>query len=558
MRRLTPALFLALTLTACPDDSAETPDSNDSTETNDSNETTDTDLEIDTPDTGDTDTSDTDTSPGVWPWAITPVTLPAGDWRHDLSFPEDPFLTSAASSNGPRPRWVKFLVFTSDPSKIHFQDMAKHPTHFAFAKTLSMFSMLDEEAFEAAALGALDEREVLVGHVLFPSIPWTASPGPFAPREVGFTLLGDPPYPPVVVDTIRELVAAHITADDDAPDPTVLYMPTAQQAAHAEDAASPTRWDEYAACYASGWAVGRLVRSDDPVGDFARGTLTTTDIVLADLAPETLPPVAGLIVRRPSSASSRTAAIARSMRAPFVHVQNPTEHARLDGLVGRTVLLRAATLWDMHCGVTVTDLEGHLTAAHTNALTALAKHTAPVSPSSTPASTVQPANALTANDVATFGGLSVHRGLLERALPDHTDRALAVSFALNDTHLGPFADTIAALDSSPTPALANELASLRTAIAEAPLPAAPLEAIQSAVLGANLRTTPLTVSLSTNFSALRTVLADGLHASHLGCLGDDLDEDTAGPSACGGPDEMSLSAAIGKTLAELWSLESFT
>lgn len=563
MKRLRPALLLALALTACPDDPAVAPDTSDTSDAPDTSDTPDapdtSDVsDTDTNDTNDTrDTADTDTSPGVWPWPITPVTVPSGAWRHDLSFPDDPFLTSATSSNGPRPRWVKFLVFTSDPSKIHFQDMATHPTHFAFAKTLPMFASMDEATFATAAFGPLDEREVIVGHVLYPPVPWTASPGPFAPREVGLTLLGDPPYPPVVVDTLRELVAAHISADDDAQDPSVLYMPSAQQAAQGEDAASPTRWDEYAACYATGWAVGRLVASDDPVADFARGALTTTDIVLTDRAPDTLPPVAGLIARLPSSASSRTAAIARSLRAPFVHLQSPTEQIRVEQLIGHTVLLRASSLWDMHCGVTVTDLEGHLTSAHGSALAALAKLTAPHAQATTTATTIRPAVELALTDVATFGGLSAHRGLLERALPDHTDPAFAVSFSLNDTHLAPFADDIAALGSSVSPEVASELASLRAAIAGAPLPTAPFEAIRSTLLAAGLETTPLAVRLSTNFSALRNALADGLHASHLGCLGDDLDDDTVGPSACGGEDEQPLSAAIARTLAELWSLESF-
>lgn len=555
MKRLTPAIVALLTLAACPDDAA-TDTSDTGTEVD--SDTPDTSDTSDTSDTGDgsdtTDTGEVDINPGVWPWPLDPVTVPAGSWKAALAFPDDDYLADAVSSNGPRPRWVKFLVFTSDPSKVYFQDSKAHPTHFEFAQTLPPFSAMDKTAFEAATLGALDTRKAIVGHVLYPPRPWTASPGPFAPREVGVTLLGDPPYPAHVVQTVLDLVGSFVTANDAAADPEVLYFPTPQQleASRPLSPSASTRWDEYATCYATGWAVGRLVEHDDPVVGFARGELSSSDIVVTDIAPDTLPPIAGLIVRHPSSAASRTAALARTTHAPFIHFSSDVDTARLTALMGHDVLLRAANLWSAGCVATIDDLEGHLETSHHDALADLATFAAPHIAAATPTDLIRPVASLTSADLSTFGGLSVHHAFLAKTLPDLSTSGFAVSFSLYD-HVSPFAARIADLTWPPAAALTD----LRNEISETPISASHFDALRQALDGADLTNTRLAVRLSTNFTSLTTVEGEGLHPTRYGCLGDDLDADEIGPSACGGPEEEPLSEALALALSDLWSLESF-
>ena len=285
------ALLCSLGLAGCPDDPAthDTSDTHDTsngdsadTETNDTDtdtadtETNDTDT-VDT-ETNDTDTADTrdvpDIAPGVWPWPAETITVPASaSWRATLSYPSDPFATNAPIWDRPTPRWVKFLVFTGDPSRIYFQDTKTLATHHAFATTLPPFTGMTQADLDRVTLDDSMDKKAILGAVLLPSL-MDRRDDTFPLREVGVQLLGHDPYSLHVARTVLELVRDHITVDDDGAPPAVFYFPTPDQydtaradadlfdaLGHPVDSAH--RWDRGPTCHTTGWAVGRLVVDAD-------------------------------------------------------------------------------------------------------------------------------------------------------------------------------------------------------------------------------------------------------------------------------------------------------
>lgn len=539
-------------------------DTTDTTDTLDTTDTTDTALDGDGLDGSD---GDADTSPPPWPWPTGEVTVtPAATWRTTLTFPDDPFLALAAPSEGPRPRWVKFLVFAADPTRIYFQDTNTLPTHLAFATSLSTTPPLgisSEADLERLGTGELSARTVLIGTVLYPARTWGAPGTIYSPREVGVSLVSATALPRGVVETVLSLVENSIAATDGATDPTVVYFPEARQARPAEDAraalttagfevGSPARWTDQSTCHARGWAVGRLVRRDDePMAAHLRGDLRPGDILMTRLAPDTLPPLAGLITNQPSSPASRAALLSRTRATPFVHLAHDDTWQTWEGLAGREVALVTKDAWEGGCDVDLVDLEGQLGPGDRDALASLRARPGALVAPRTPTAATRPLSEVTPNQLAEHGGLAVHMGLLARTLPDHVPTpSFAVSFGLFEHHVSPLAGAIAELGDLLDP--------IRELVTGRELPSPDRDALFDALHDAGLDTTPVSVGLSTNFTELSNFAGEGLHARHIGCLGDDLDADTVGPSACGFLEERPLSVAIVAAFAELWSLESYS
>ncbi len=597
MRHLTPASILAvglaLTLTACPDDpdrsdTSDTPDTPDTVDTSDGSDTldsdaTDTSDALDAPDMSDTsdtaDTSDThdvpDIAPGVWPWPEATITVaPSKDWSETIAYPDDDFLSAQLAFDRPMPRWIKFVVFTGDPTKVYFQDTTALPTHLEFASTLPPFDGFTQAELDQVTLDNSLEKQAILGAVLYSPRPWTGVPGPLALREVGVQLVGHDPYTFHIARTVLDLVASKLTSSDGGAIPNVFYFPTPHQAevaradadlfdAVGHPVATPHRWDPNATCYATGWAVGRLVHlsSDAVDAAFRDGTLMHDDLLVTDRAPDVLPPVAGLIVRTPSSATSRAGILSKTRATPFILFANAHEHATLDALDGHLVALRAASNWERTCSVSLIDLEDQMTPSALDAVLALKDDPAPIVAASTGPLVVD-ASTLTRANRATHGGLAVNLGVLARALPAETPTALAVSFGLFDNHLNALRtsiDTRLAAHTWPfddVGDLLDDLAFVRNLVATTPLAEADLAAITTLLQTADLDTTMLRVRPSTNFTDLDTFAGEGLHAEHLGCLADTTSG--ASPSACSANHPaQSLATAVRLALAELWSFESF-
>jgi len=588
MRHLAPASLLAvglaLTLTGCPDDgdtsdTTDISDLSDTTDTSDLSDTTDTSEVSDTDTTDSLDTSDThdvpDIEPGVWPWPEETITIaPSKDWRATIAYPDDDFFAAQLGWDRPMPRWIKFVVFTGDPTRIFFQDTASLPTHLDFASILPPFDGFTQADLDRATLDNSPEKQAILGAVLFSPRPWTGMPGPLALREVGVQLVGHDPYTFHIARTVLDLVAASFTSSDGGATPDVFYFPTPHQAevaradadlfdAVGHPVATPYRWDPNASCYTTGWAVGRLVHLESEAIDaaFRDGTLKHDDLLVTDRAPDPLPLVAGLIVKTPSSATSHAGLLSKTRDTPFILFANAREQATLDALDGHVVALRAASNWEHTCNVSVIDLEDHLTPGALNAILALKDRTAPVVAAAS-ASLVADAATLTRANQATHGGLAANLGLLARTLPAETPSSLALSFGLFDRHLAGLRATIDARLATHTwpfenvDTLLTDLAFVRNLVTTTPIDAADLGAITDAVRTAELDDVLLRVRPSTNFTDLDTFVGVGLHAEHLGCRADTID--ASSPSACSATHSaQTLATALRKTLAELWSLESF-
>jgi PEP-utilizing family enzyme len=102
------------------------------------------------------------------------------------------------------------------------------------------------------------------------------------------------------------------------------------------------RWLTGDACYAPGWAVGKLVAlpAAEVESAYLDGRLTPEDILLlSDAAPAELPFVAGILTLAPSTPSSHSAILARSYGIPFAYVRDADALARAQALMGKRVVL---------------------------------------------------------------------------------------------------------------------------------------------------------------------------------------------------------------------------
>ncbi len=412
---------------------------------------------------------------------------------------------------------------------------------------LPPFRGLSRAEFDQVSLRRAGQQVVL-GAVLF-------APGEL--REIGIQFVGLDPYPPEAVAGWWEQVAAVIEAP---PDVTRFYFPTYEQQAVAEAnreffagrgiaVGSPARWIAGDECYAPGWALGRLVHLAPGEVDaaVAAGRLRPDDVLLLEAVPAELPPVAGVITLTPATPNSHVAILARSQGRPFAFFAREEVRETLRQWDGQEVVLRVIEdLWG--CSVRAVNVQDQLDAGQRAALRALL---APPTLNQTPR---QPrgrlhlaADTLAPADLPHVGGKAAHFGLLRRALPDHSPQpALAFTFDLWDAYLDQvlpggqtLRDHVAARLAGFTwppdlPRLRTTLAELRTLFRNGtdfspPLQQAILETLAGAGFAPDRN---IRFRSSTNVEDSESFSGAGLYDSFSGCLADELDGDTRGPSAC--------------------------
>lgn len=476
--------------------------------------------------------------------AIDSLRGPGDDWKNQLVFPDDPFRAEAPSLN---PRWVKFAIVLNEPERVYFQDSGKHPFHYEFAtQRLAPFLGMTRPAFDAISLHRAGQQVVL-GTVLFP------------PRssfvEFGVQFVGLDAY---TVDEVARWLAAVKSAVHADPEVDALYMPVYEQLPAAREqaealaergitVASLERWTWDIPIYSTGWALGTLkfFPSGEIDAAFTDGRLQPVDILLTDGVPAETPLVAGIISLLPSSPNSHTAILAQSFGIPFVHVPDPDEQARLRQLSGRTVVLRATSNFSQS---SVTVIDAHDTLSPELAADLLALKVPPpidFAPKQAFGTFTAPTEALTPDDIRFFGGKAANYGVLRRAIPDHCPHAMAVSFDLWDAYLdqplaggstlrSEIARRLAPHQSYPPQIgpLRVALAGIRALITDSadftqPQREALVAALSSFTPGRKIR-----FRSSTNVEDAEHFTGAGLYDSYSGCLLDDLDADTSGPSAC--------------------------
>ncbi|HVH45681.1 MAG TPA: hypothetical protein VM925_25175, partial [Labilithrix sp.] len=360
-------------------------------------------------------------------------------WKNSITFPEEPFAVLGGQSE---PRWVKFTIFVSEPTKVYFQDSNKYAFHYDFAKNhLPGFAQMTHDEFARATLHA-NGQKLVTGVVLMPPRLDT--------MEVGIQLIREDEYTKEEVKSLHDLVKSKITLE---PGQSLrpFYMPTFEQsgAAQREKAwleangvaiGSPDRWLVGDACYATGWAFGKAkyIAGADISKAYLEGRLKTDDVLVTDGVPAEVPYVAAIVSLSPSTPSSHVAILSKTWGIPFVFPNDQAARERIRGLDGREIALRtsADVAGDGSCRLDVVEPRGTIDAETRAELAALRKPAPAVVPVKTHLGALTKTTAqLTPADVKYFGGKASNFGTLRRTIPESSPNALGISFDLWDAFL---------------------------------------------------------------------------------------------------------------------------
>ncbi|XYH99487.1 PEP/pyruvate-binding domain-containing protein [Sorangium sp. So ce1128] len=508
----------------------------------------------------------------TWPVDTYPIEItPSEDWKNQISFSDDLFVSTASED---APRWVKFTVLMHDPTKVYYQDGSKYQFHgeFATARLDPFFGMTQAE-YDQVSLHE-EGQQAILGAVLFP--PWTVSAA-----EYGIQLVRQDAYHPEMARIVLELVKDSVVAPDGA---QPFYFPTHEQAASAADnselfaeggfpVSSVERWMNGDACYAAGWALGRLryVPPDAIDAAYASGELRAEDILLTDSVPAEVPYVAGIVSLSPSTPNAHTAILATSFGIPFVYIGDPERAERAKALDGKEIALRAVPE-GVACQVVLLDAEGKIAPADRERLLSLKRPgdlgLRPKEPLGAYAGSTEE---LGPADIVHFGGKAANYGLLRDAIPEASDTAIALSFDLWDDFLDQAmpggstlrAEIAARLGGYTYPpameALRSDLAAIRARItSDTTFSAGQRQAVEAALADFS-PTRKIRFRSSTNVEDSAVFTGAGLYDSYSGCLADDQDADEAGPSRCdpGEDEERGVFRAIRKVYASFYNDNAF-
>ncbi|MBN1506937.1 MAG: hypothetical protein JW955_08825 [Sedimentisphaerales bacterium] len=502
---------------------------------------------------------------------------PQPPWKNQISFPDEPFQSWTS------PAFVKFTIIMKegyDPNLVYFQDSGRYEYHFDFAlENLPPFIGMTVEEFDNVTLHAAGQQAVL-GAVILP--PWHDPPF----NEYGIQLVRDDPYTREEVVTWFNTVKSSITAD---PNVTAYYFaayeqyPVAQQnrdwfESQGIPVGSTGQWTEGNASYSPGWALGRLqfVHGTDIQSAYTAGELLAGDILLTDGVPAEVPSVAGIVTLMASTPNSHVAILSRSQGVPFVHLAVESDAARARALVGRSVYLAVTDSHGPSCEVRLLDVE-FLSSSEKSSLLSL-KDAPPlaVQPMKHRGAYWADTNDLQPADICYFGGKAANFGVLRRAVPGASPRAMAFSFDLWNAFLDQTADAASLRDRIARPlskyatyppadmqSLTSDLAVIRSMFQDSQstrfspeLEAAILEALQTFGFDP---TRPIRFRSSTNVEDSEQFTGAGLYDSYSGCLADDLDRDNGGPCACDPVEskERGVLRAIRKVFASFYNDNAF-
>lgn len=506
--------------------------------------------------------------------ANVPITA-ADDWKNQIHFPNDPFLSAFTGHPGDAVRWVKFAIRLNEPTRVYYQDSGKYPFHYEFAvKRLEPFVGMSRSEFDRVSLRS-SGQQVVLGAVLFPPLGKT--------NEFGIQFVGLDPYPREQLADWFNLVKATVAADPSVPG---IYIPVFEQsrAAQADRAyfesrgillGTTDRWLLGNQIYSIGWAIGRLkfVPSNEINAAFAEGTLRPQDILLTDGVPAEIPVLAGVISLAPSTPNSHVAILARSFGIPFVYLVDPAIRSRAQALAGNEVALRAGRP-DFGGGVDLFALDATMDPALKAEIAAL-KAARPIAIPRKQAfgGYVAPTDSLVPSDIKFFGGKAANFGLLRRSIPGNSPEAIALSIDLWDAFLEqrlPSGNTLrseintrlSGFSYPPEMAvLRQSLAEVRELITDVARFAPELQhVVTNALVSAGFNPTrKIRFRSSTNVEDSGQFTGAGLYDSYSGCLADDLDDDVTGPSACDPTrlKERGVFRAIQKVYASFYNDNAF-
>lgn len=498
------------------------------------------------------------------------------DGRNHVRLPVDSFANEDPDgfSGSPAMRWIKFVIPTAEPDRVWFQDSRRHAFHYDWARLrLAPFQGLSRSQFDAVTLQRSGRLGIL-GAVLIP--------GDSATPEYGVQLVGADEFTREEVAGIVGRVMASVQAPEGS---RAFYVPTLEQAAMARreqewlqgqgiEVTGSERWLAGDAVYSAGWAFGRLVyvAPGRIAAAYASGELRPEDILLTDAVPAEVPFVAGIVPLIPATPNSHVAILAKTYGVPFGWSADAGLRQLLPTWSGREVIVR---MDESRRTVSVVDVSGQVDAG-LRAELRLRKTVKPLQ--LTPKVRLGAYWTNTTNlkpvDVRYVGGKAANYGLLRRVLPTNSQPAIAITFDLWDDFLGqvlPGGRTLReeiglrlGAVTYPPPdigAVTTQLASVRELIRKtARFSAAQQAAIVALLQASGLPTDrKLRFRSSTNVEDTEQFTGAGLYDSYSGCLTDDLDGDTAGPSACdpAEAEERGVFRAIQRVYASFYNDNAF-
>ena len=509
---------------------------------------------------------------------------PNAVWREQITLPQDPFLVHGAGQN--EPGWIKFTIVPQPdgPNAVYFQDGNRYLFHYQFVvEHLTPFTGMTAEQFDRATLYR-DGRRAVLGSVITPAVGFLSP----QPHEYGIQLVGSDPFSKEEVAQWCAVVRERIITQEPF---KAFYFPTYEQRAAAEadhvwleaqgvPVSSPDRWAQDDTCYSSGWAIGTLKRiaGGDIRQAYLNGVLKPTDILLTDGVPAETPSVAGIITLSPSTPNSHVAILAKTFGMPFVHLAVPETQNIASLLVGHRICLRAYDSWG-GTDIRLIDTEGILDDATVQEILALKKPPRlAISPVTLLGSYAADTKGLDPCDIGHFGGKAANYGILRRAIPDNCPLATAFSFDLWSEFLGQkltdgrslretMTDLLAGFGYPPSDmaALSSQLSDIRDMFTDADVTQftdAQKQAVLATLQDPRYGFDPmqnLRFRSSTNVEDSLEFTGAGLYDSFSGCLGDDLDDDTAGPCLCD-PErarERGVFTAIRKVFASFYNENAY-
>ncbi len=501
---------------------------------------------------------------------------PNDDGRNHVRVPMDPFANEDPDlfSGAPAVRWIKFAVDLNEPGRIWFQDSRRYAFHYDWARLrLAPFLGLTRQQFDAVTLRRPGRRGIL-GAVLIP--------GDSRVPEFGVQLVGQDEFTREEVAEVMRRVIASVQAQEGS---RGFYVPTQEQSAMAQReqtwlegqgirVTGADRWLSGDAVYSAGWAFGRLVYvpSARIAAAYASGDLRPKDILLTDVVPAEVPFVAGILTLTPATPNSHVAILARTYGVPFGWSADEALRQAIVSWNGHEVIVR---MDEGRGSVSVLDATGQFDAG----LRAELERRKTVKPLQltpkvrlgaywTNTTHLKPA------DVRFVGGKASNYGLLRRILPTNSQPAIGITFDLWDDFMQQsvpggrtLREEISArlgLVTYPPPdvaAVTAQLASVRDLIRRTAR-FSPTQ--QTAIIGL-LQDSGLPVGRklrfrsSTNVEDNEQFTGAGLYDSYSGCLTDDLDGDSAGPSACdpAEPEERGVFRAIQRVYASFYNDNAF-
>ena len=501
---------------------------------------------------------------------------PVDDWSNQVAPATGDLFTPGTGSGLAATRFAKFSILLSDPDRVYFQDSAKWLYHYPFARArLPGYGSMTVLEYNAQSLYANTNQQMVLGSVL-------RAPDPQV-REVGIEITGAEAFPFARTVDWVEAVKRRLVLGDGW---RAFYMPSVEQQAAAEAGRalfeargimldSLARWANQSACYAPGWALGKLVFV--PGSEIARavgeGRLGFGDILVTDRVPAELPVVAGYLALEPATPNSHVALLARSLSLPFAYANGVGLQAEIASLEGKEILL---TVDDASgsCRLTLTDTTGRLTPERRQEILE-SKRSGPldITPKAHAGVFHLVVDQLTPADIRYVGGKAANFGFLRRSLSASSPApVIAFTFDLWEAYLDqPLASgqTLrqqidARLRAYRFPPNVNALRADLAAVRELITQGADFNPTQRASISAALQQAGLTgrnirFRSSTNVEDTDSYSGAGLYDSYSGCLEDDLDGDSRGPSHCdpSEPNERGVFRAMRKVYASFYNENAF-